>query len=85
MAVGRRPGPLPRAHPKHEDEGMMLVTELTGVAGTLYTGAETLDPTCYRDAYGAPSAPPSPPSPPLPPPPPTALPSSSSRGTGSGS
>jgi len=60
---------------EHEDEGMMLVTQLTGTAGTLYTAAETIDPTCYRDAYvgvgvppSPPSPPPSPPSPPGPPP-----------------
>ena len=61
---------------EHEDRGMMAVGSITGTEGTLYTNAETLEPTCYRDAtVAAPtvttastcSTAPSPPSPPSPP------------------
>ena len=38
---------------EHEDEGMMAVTQITGTEGTLYTGAETIDTTCYRNAFSA--------------------------------
>ena len=49
-------------------QGMMLVTQLTGTEGTLYTAAETIDATCYRDSYAdAPPSPPSLPAPSLPP------------------
>ena len=33
-----------------EDEGMMGVTQITGTEGSLYTGAESIDSTCYRGA-----------------------------------
>jgi len=35
---------------EHEDQGMMAVGSITGTAGTLFTGAEGLDSTCYRGA-----------------------------------
>mmetsp|Transcript_10342 Transcript_10342/g.41871 ORF Transcript_10342/g.41871 Transcript_10342/m.41871 type:complete len:135 (-) Transcript_10342:24-428(-) len=34
---------------EHEDEGMMSVYRIAGEEGTVYEGAEELDPTCYRD------------------------------------
>jgi len=53
---------------EHEDEGMMLVTSLTGTEGTLFTAAESIDASCYRNSYvGTPFLPPSPPSSPSPP------------------
>ena len=36
----------------HEDEGMMVVYQITGNEGDVYAKAETLDPTCYRGADG---------------------------------
>jgi len=52
---------------EHEDEGMMLVTQLTGTEGTLFTGAEAIESGCTR---GGPTASPQPSPPPLPPYPP---------------
>ena len=60
---------------EHEDEGMMLVTQITGTSGTTYAGAETIDSTCYRDAYPASATPVSPPPPSPPPPTPSPPPS----------
>ena len=60
---------------EHEDEGMMLVTQLTGTSGTLYADAETIDSTCYRDAYPSSMSPVSPPPPSPPPPTPSPPPS----------
>ena len=60
---------------EHEDEGMMLVTQLTGAAGTTYAGAETIDSTCYRDAYPSAATPVSRPPPSPPPPTPSPPPS----------
>jgi len=61
---------------EHEDEGMMLVTTLTGVEGTLFQGAEDIDASCYRGLY--PGSPPSPsPASSPPPSPPPPFPSSS--------
>ena len=41
---------------EHEDQGMMAVGRITGTEGTLYTGAETIDSSCYRGAaVGAPT------------------------------
>ena len=61
---------------EHEDEGMMLVTQLTGSEGTLYTGAIAIDSTCVSTNFdGAPPTPPTPPAPSTPPPyPPGAAP-----------
>jgi hypothetical protein len=33
----------------HEDTGMMAVTYITGTEGGVWTGAEAVDSTCYRD------------------------------------
>ena len=60
---------------EHEDEGMMLVTQLTGTSGATYADAETIDSTCYRDAYPTSSSPVSPPPPSPPPPTPSPPPS----------
>ena len=41
---------------EHEDQGMMALGNIVGTEGTLYSGAETIDPTCYRNAaVGAPT------------------------------
>ena len=41
---------------EHEDQGMMAVGSITGTEGTLFTGAEAIDATCYRGAtVGAPA------------------------------
>jgi hypothetical protein len=38
----------------HEDLGMMAVGLVTGTDGTVWDGARTIDPTCYRTAEFAP-------------------------------
>merc|ERR1740139_216501 len=62
---------------EHEDEGMMLVTQITGTEGTLLAAARTIDSACtgttFEAAAAADSSPPSPP-PPSPPPPPPSFP-----------
>ena len=74
---------------EHEDEGMMATFQITGTEGALYTGAESIDATCYRGASSATTVaagascstsavgtgfPILPPSPPLAPPPPPSPP-----------
>ena len=41
---------------EHEDEGMMLVTEITGTDGTLWTGAETAEEHVEWARLGGPVA-----------------------------
>ena len=55
---------------EHEDEGMMLVTQVTGAEGTLLAAAPTIDAACTATTFGtAVAADSPPPPPPLPPPP----------------
>ena len=67
---------------EHEDEGMMLVTQVTGAEGTLLAAAPTIDAACTATTFGtavAADSPPPPPPLPLPPspspPPPSPPPS----------
>merc|ERR1711870_123258 len=36
---------------EHEDEGMMAWIDISGTEGATWTGAETIDSTCYRAAF----------------------------------
>jgi FtsP/CotA-like multicopper oxidase with cupredoxin domain len=42
---------------EHEDQGMMALGNIVGTEGTVYSGAETIDPSCYRsgDAVASPT------------------------------
>ena len=53
-------------------QGMMLVTRLAGTEGTLFSGAEAIDASCYRDSFPTPPPFPYPPPPSPPPSPPPA-------------
>jgi len=66
---------------EHEDEGMMLVTQVTGAEGTLLAAAPTIDAACTATTFGTAVAADSPPPPPPLPPPPSPSPPPPSPGT----
>ena len=66
---------------EHEDEGMMLVTQVTGAEGTLLAAAPTIDAACTATTFGTAVAAASPPPPPPLPPPPSPSPPPPSPGT----